>query len=186
MPNIYEGNLVGTNLRVGIVVSRWNAFITERLLEGALDTLKRHGVSLDDVDIARVPGTFEVPLVAQRMAHGGRYDAVICLGCLIRGATPHFDYIASECSKGIAQAMMSSGVPIAFGVLTTNSIEEAIERAGSKAGNKGAEAAGAAIEMGNLLHSLPPALISTERPRLAGYSAAAIPSVTGHDERKEA
>ena len=156
MPNYFEGNLVATGLRVGVVVSRWNAFITERLLDGALDTLKRHGVDTDaNVDVARVPGTFEVPLVAQRMAHAGRYDAVICLGCLIRGATPHFDYIASECSKGIGQAMMSSGVPVAFGILTTDSIEQAIERAGTKAGNKGAEAAGAAIEMANLLRELP-------------------------------
>lgn len=155
MPNYYEGNLVATGLRFGVVVSRWNAFITERLLDGALDTLKRHGADIDTVDVARVPGTFEVPLVAQRMAHSGRYDAVICLGCLIRGSTPHFDYIASECSKGIGQAMMSSGVPVAFGVLTTDSIEQAIERAGTKAGNKGAEAAGAALEMANLLKELP-------------------------------
>jgi 6,7-dimethyl-8-ribityllumazine synthase len=157
MPNFFEGNLVATGLRVGVVVSRWNAFITERLLEGALDTLKRHGVDTDGaVDVARVPGTFEVPLVAQRLAHSGRYDVVICLGCLIRGSTPHFDYIAAECSKGIAQAMMSSGVPVTFGILTTDSIEQAIERAGTKAGNKGAEAAGAAIEMANLLRELPP------------------------------
>jgi 6,7-dimethyl-8-ribityllumazine synthase len=155
MPNFYEGNLVATGLRFGIVVSRWNSFITERLLEGALDTLKRHGADTDIVDVARVPGTFEVPLLANRLAHSGRYDAVICLGCLIRGATPHFDYIAGECTKGIGQAMQSSGVPVTFGVITTNSIEEAIERAGTKAGNKGAEAAGAAIEMANLLQALP-------------------------------
>jgi 6,7-dimethyl-8-ribityllumazine synthase len=155
MPNFYEGHLVATDLRVGIIVSRWNAFITERLLEGALDALGRHGVSLDMVDVARVPGTFEVPLIAQQMARSTRYDAVICLGCLIRGSTSHFDYIASECSKGIAQAMMNSGVPITFGVLTTDTIEQAIERAGTKAGNKGAEAAMAAIEMANLLKTLP-------------------------------
>jgi 6,7-dimethyl-8-ribityllumazine synthase len=156
MPNFYEGNLVASGLRFGVVVSRWNAFITERLLEGALDLLKRHGVDTDGaVDVARVPGTFEVPLVAQRMAQSGRYDAVICLGCLIRGSTPHFDYIAGECSKGIGQAMLQSGVPVAFGVLTTDSIEQAIERAGTKAGNKGAEAAGAAVEMANLLRELP-------------------------------
>ncbi len=156
MPNFYEGNLVASGLRFGVVVSRWNAFITERLLEGTLDFLKRHGVDTDGaVDVARVPGTFEVPLVAQRMAQSGRYDAVICLGCLIRGSTPHFDYIAGECSKGIGQAMMQSGVPVAFGVLTTDSIEQAIERAGTKAGNKGAEAAGAAVEMANLLRELP-------------------------------
>ncbi|MBC8102652.1 MAG: 6,7-dimethyl-8-ribityllumazine synthase [Cytophagales bacterium] len=155
MPNFYEGNLVATGLRFAVVVSRWNAFITERLLDGALDTLKRHGADTEIVDVVRVPGTFEVPLLAHRLAHAGRYDAVICLGCLIRGATPHFDYIAGECTKGIGQAMQSSGVPVTFGVLTTNTIEEAIERAGTKAGNKGAEAAGAAIEMANLLRSLP-------------------------------
>lgn len=156
MPNYFEGNLVATGLRIGIVVSRWNAFITERLLEGALDTLKRHGVDTDDaVDVARCPGTFEVPLVAQRLAASGRYDAVICLGCLIRGSTPHFDYIAGECSKGIAQAMLQTGVPVTFGILTTDTIEQSIERAGTKAGNKGAEAAGAAIEMANLLKAFP-------------------------------
>jgi 6,7-dimethyl-8-ribityllumazine synthase len=154
MPRYIEGNLIAGGLRFGIVVSRWNAFITERLLDGALDTLKRHGVLLDIVDVARVPGTFEVPLVAQVMALSGNYDAVICLGCLIRGSTPHFDYIAAECSKGIAQAMMNSGIPVTFGILTTDSIEQAIERAGTKAGNKGAEAAAAAIEMANLLKGL--------------------------------
>ncbi len=147
--------MVATGLRFGLVISRWNAFITERLLEGALDTLKRHGADPDIVEVARVPGTFEVPLVAQRMAASGRYDAVICLGCLIRGSTPHFDYIASECSKGIAHAMLQTGVPVTFGVLTCDTIEQAIERAGTKAGNKGAEAAGAAIEMASLLRSLP-------------------------------
>lgn len=154
MPNFLEGDLIVSGLRFGVVVSRWNAFITERLLDGALDTLKRHGANLEAVDVARVPGTFEIPLVAQKMAQSGKYDAVICLGCLIRGSTPHFDYIASECSKGIGQAMMQSGVPVAFGVLTTDSIEQAIERAGTKAGNKGAEAAGAAIEMANLLKAI--------------------------------
>ena len=154
MPNFIEGNLVATDLRVGIIVSRWNAFITERLLDGALDTLKRHGVDTDTVDVVRVPGTFEVPLLAQRLTASGKYDAVICLGCLIRGSTPHFDYIAGECTKGIAQAMMASGVPATFGILTTDSIEQAIERAGTKAGNKGAEAAGAAIEMANLMKGL--------------------------------
>ena len=146
--------MVGTGLKIGIVVSRWNSFITERLLEGTLDALRRHGVADDAVEAARVPGTFEVPLLAQRMARSGKYDAVICLGCLIRGSTPHFDYIASECSKGIAHAMMETGVPVAFGVLTTDSIEQAIERAGTKAGNKGAEAALAAIEMANLLKGM--------------------------------
>ena len=155
MPTFFEGNMVGTGLRFGIVVSRWNSFITERLLEGTLDALRRHGVADDAVEAARVPGPFEVPLMAQRMARSNRYDAVICLGCLIRGSTPHFDYIASECSKGIAQAMMETGIPITFGVLTTDSIEQAIERAGTKAGNKGAEAALAAIEMANLLKEMP-------------------------------
>ena len=154
MPTVYEGNLVATGLRFGIVLSRWNSFITERLLEGALDTIRRHGGDDDLVFLARVPGTFEVPLVAQKMAASGKYDAVICLGCLIRGSTPHFDYIASEATKGIAQAMMHTGVPVSFGVLTTDSIEQAIERAGTKAGNKGAEAAGAAIEMANLLKAI--------------------------------
>jgi len=154
MPNFLEGDLIVSGLRFGVVVSRWNAFITERLLDGALDTLKRHGADIDTVDVARVPGTFEIPLIAQKMAQSGKYDAVICLGCLIRGSTPHFDYIASECSKGIGQAMMQTGVPVAFGVLTTDSIEQAIERAGTKAGNKGAEAAGAAIEMANLLKAI--------------------------------
>lgn len=161
MPNYFEGNLVATGLRFGIVVSRWNGFITERLLEGALDTLKRHGADTDTVDIARVPGAFEVPLIAQRMARSGRYDAVICLGCLIRGSTPHFDYISGDCTKGISQAAAQSGIPVTFGVLTTESIEQAIERAGTKAGNKGSEAAGAAIEMANLLKSLP---LGTEQP----------------------
>lgn len=156
MPNFYEGDLIASGLRFGIIVSRWNAFITERLLDGALDTLKRHGADLDTVDIARVPGTFEIPLVAQNMANSGRYDAVICLGCLIRGSTSHYEYIAGECTKGIGQAMMQSGVPVTFGVLTTESIEQAIERAGTKAGNKGAEAAGAAIEMAQLMRALPP------------------------------
>ena len=155
MPNFYEGNLVATGLRFGIVVSRWNAFITERLLEGALDTLERHGADIETVDVARVPGTFEIPLVARRLAESDRYDAVICLGCVIRGATPHFDYIAGDATGGIGQAGVQSGVPVLFGVLTTENIEQAIERAGTKAGNKGAEAAGAAIEMANLMKILP-------------------------------
>nr|CAA9234359.1 6,7-dimethyl-8-ribityllumazine synthase [uncultured Armatimonadetes bacterium] len=155
MPTFYEGNLVATGLRFGVVVSRWNDFITERLLEGALDTLTRHGADPEAVEVARVPGTFEVPLAAQRLAGSGRYDAVICLGCLIRGSTPHFDYIAGQCTSGIGQAMLQSGVPVTFGVLTVDTIEQAIERAGTKAGNKGGEAAGAAIEMANLLKSLP-------------------------------
>lgn len=158
MPHFFEGDFGAAGLRFGVVVSRWNDFITERLLDGALDTLKRSGADTENcVDVARVPGTFEIPVVAKRMADSGRYDAVICLGCLIRGATAHFDYIASFCTSGIGQAMMGSGVPVTFGVITVDSIEQAIERAGSKAGNKGAEAAGAAIEMANLLKALPPA-----------------------------
>ena len=137
MPNFYEGDLIASGLRFAVVVSRWNAFITERLLEGTLDTLKRHGADTDIVDVARVPGTFEIPLLAQNLAQSGRYDAVICLGCLIRGSTAHFEYIAGECTKGIGQAMMQSGIPVTFGVLTTDTIEQAIERAGTKAGNKG-------------------------------------------------
>lgn len=157
MPNFYEGNLVATGLRFGIVVSRWNAFITERLLEGALDTLGRHGADLETIDVARVPGAFEIPLIAGRLAASKRYDAVICLGCLIRGSTPHFDYIAGDAAGGIGQAATGSGVPVLFGVLTTETIEQAIERAGTKAGNKGAEAAAAAIEMANLMKVLPEA-----------------------------
>lgn len=155
MSNFFEGNLIATGLRFGVVVSRWNDFITERLLDGALDTLRRHDADMETVDVARVPGTFEIPIVAQRLARSGRYDAVICLGCLIRGSTPHFDYIAGQCTSGIGQAALQSGVPVTFGVITVESIEQAIERAGTKAGNKGAEAAGAAIEMANLLKSLP-------------------------------
>ena len=155
MPTIYEGNFVATNQKIAIVISRWNSFITERLLEGAIDTLVRHGIEDADIVVVKVPGTFEIPLLAQQLAASKRYDAIICLGCLIRGSTPHFDYIASECSKGIAQAMMQHSVPISFGVLTTDSIEQAIERAGTKAGNKGAEAAMAAIEMVSLIQALP-------------------------------
>jgi 6,7-dimethyl-8-ribityllumazine synthase len=155
MPTIYEGNFIATDQKVAIVVSRWNAFITDRLLEGAIDTLLRHGVADADIAVVKVPGTFEIPLLAQNLAASKRYDTIICLGCLIRGSTPHFDYIASECTKGIASAMMQHSTPITFGILTTDSIEQAIERAGTKAGNKGAEAAMAAIEMGSLIKSLP-------------------------------
>ena len=155
MPNTLEGDLVATGLRVAIVVSRWNSFITERLLEGSLDAFKRHGGDLDSgATIVRVPGSFEVPLVVQKLCKSGKYDAVIALGCVIRGATAHFDYVAGEVTKGIAHAMLETGVPAVFGVLTTDSIEQAIERAGTKAGNKGAEAATVAIEMANLLKQL--------------------------------
>lgn len=154
MGKVFEGHLSASGLRFGIVVSRFNEFITGKLLGGAEDAIRRHGGDMEQVDVAWVPGAFEIPLAARRMAESGRYDAVICLGAVIRGSTPHFDYVASESSKGIAQAMLTSGVPVSFGVLTTDSIEQAIERAGTKAGNKGWEAAAGAIEMANLMKSL--------------------------------
>ncbi|MGE9213691.1 6,7-dimethyl-8-ribityllumazine synthase [Exiguobacterium mexicanum] len=153
MMHTFEGNLVGKGLKVGIVVGRFNDFITMRLLDGAKDALKRHGVEQDDVEIAFVPGAFELPLVAKKMAMSKKYDAVITLGAVIRGATPHFDYVCSEAAKGVAQASYQSEVPVIFGVLTTETIEQAIERAGTKAGNKGWEAATAAIEMANLMRA---------------------------------
>ncbi|MDA8211162.1 MAG: 6,7-dimethyl-8-ribityllumazine synthase [Clostridia bacterium] len=148
---LYEGKLVGKGLRFGIVAGRFNEFITGKLLGGALDSLKRHDVEDKDVEVAWVPGAFEIPLVAQKMAKSGKYDGVICLGAVIRGSTPHFDYVCAEVSKGVAKIGLDTGVPTIFGVLTTDNIEQAIERAGSKAGNKGWEAAAAAIEMANLL-----------------------------------
>ena len=154
MPKFFEGKLQAEGKKFGIVIARFNSFIAERLLEGALDTLVRSGVKDQDIEVARVPGAFEIPLVAQKMVKSGRYDAVICLGAVIRGSTPHFDFVANEATKGIAQASMESGIPIIFGVLTTDSIEQAIERAGSKAGNKGSECAVTAIEMVNLLPQL--------------------------------
>jgi len=154
MPKFFEGKLQAEGKKFGIVIARFNSFIAERLLEGALDTLMRSGVKDKEIEVARVPGAFEIPLVAQKMVKSGKYDAVICLGAVIRGSTPHFDFVANEATKGIAQASMESGVPIIFGVLTTDSIEQAIERAGSKAGNKGSECAATAIEMVNLLPQL--------------------------------
>lgn len=154
MAKYIEGNLKGEGKKLGIVVSRFNSFISEKLLEGALDALTRSGVKDKDIDVARVPGAFEIPLVTQKMAKSGKYDAVICLGVVIRGATPHFDYVAGEVAKGSAQVMLDTGVPVLFGVLTTETIEQAIERAGSKAGNKGSEVAVAALEMANLLGAL--------------------------------
>jgi len=151
---IYQGMLIGTGLKIGIVVSRFNEFITSKLVSGAIDTLKRHGVNDDDIDIAWVPGSFEIPIAADKMASSRRYDAVICLGALIRGSTPHFDYIAAEASKGIAQVGLKTGIPTIFGVITTENIEQAIERAGTKAGNKGSDAALSAIEMANLFKQL--------------------------------
>ncbi|MCR6106511.1 6,7-dimethyl-8-ribityllumazine synthase [Salipaludibacillus agaradhaerens] len=150
MGHTYEGHLVGTGLKIGIVVGRFNEFITGKLLGGAEDALKRHGVANDDVDVAWVPGAFEIPLIAKKMADSGKYDAVITLGTVIRGSTPHFDYVCGEVSKGVSSISLSSGVPVIFGVLTTDTIEQAIERAGTKAGNKGWEAAAGAIEMANL------------------------------------
>jgi len=154
MAKLYEGTLIGTGLKIGIVVSRFNEFITSKLLSGAIDALERHGVNNDDIEIAWVPGSFEIPIAADKMASSGKYDAVICLGALIRGATPHFDYIAAEASKGIAQVGMKTGVPTIFGVITTENIEQAIERAGTKAGNKGVDAAVSAIEMANLFKEM--------------------------------
>lgn len=154
MANYIEGDLQGKGRKIGIIVARFNSFISEKLLEGAMDSLVRSGVAEDDIDVARVPGAFEIPLVAQKMAKGGRYDAVICIGVVIRGATPHFDYVAGEVAKGTAQVMLDTGVPVLFGVLTTESIEQAIERAGTKAGNKGSDVAVAALEMINLVEKL--------------------------------
>lgn len=152
---VYEGKLLGAGLRFGLVVSRFNEFISRKLLEGALDALGRHGVAPEDIEVAWVPGAFEIPLVARRLAESGRYQAIICLGAVIRGATPHFEYVAAEVAKGIALVGLETGVPTLFGVLTTDTIEQAIERAGTKAGNKGFDAALAAIEMANLLRQLP-------------------------------
>ena len=154
MAHYLEGNLQGTGRKIGIVVARFNSFISEKLLEGALDSLVRSGVNTDDIVVARVPGAFEIPLAAQRMAKSGKYDAVICLGAVIRGATPHFDYVAGEVAKGTAQVMLDVGIPVLFGVLTTETIEQAIERAGTKAGNKGSDVAIAALEMINLLDAV--------------------------------
>lgn len=145
--NKIEGNFNVEKVRIGIVVSRWNSFITERLLEGAVDTLKRHGVEESQIDAVYCPGSFEIPLVTSRMAETGKYDALICLGVVIRGATPHFDFIANATTRGISDAMLKYQLPVGFGVLTTDSIEQAIERAGTKAGNKGGEAAMGILEM---------------------------------------
>ncbi len=154
MGRVYEGELVGRGLRFALVVSRFNEFISSRLLEGAKDALVRHGASEEDLDVAWVPGSFEIPLVAKRLAQTGSYSAVICLGAVIRGATPHFDYVAAEVAKGIAHAAMDTGVPVMFGVITADNIEQAIERAGTKSGNKGFDAAVGAIEMANLLRGI--------------------------------
>ncbi|MBU7593358.1 6,7-dimethyl-8-ribityllumazine synthase [Metabacillus halosaccharovorans] len=154
MKKTFEGHLIGSGLKVAIVVARFNEFITSKLLGGAEDALKRHGVEESDVTVAWVPGAFELPLVAKKLAESGKYDAVITLGTVIRGATTHYDYVCNEAAKGVSQASLTTGVPVIFGVLTTESIEQAVERAGTKAGNKGYEAAVTAIEMGNLLKTL--------------------------------
>ena len=152
--NVFEGNLVSKEMKIGIVVARFNEFITSKLLSGAVDALTRHDVADDCIDVAWVPGAFEIPLIASKMANSGKYDAVICLGAVIRGNTSHYDYVCSEVSKGIAQVSMSSQVPVMFGVVTTENIEQAIERAGTKAGNKGYDAATGAIEMVNLIRAM--------------------------------
>lgn len=151
---IIEGELQAKGLKFGIVVSRFNDFITSRLLEGAVDALVRHGASEGDIEVVKVPGAFEIPVIAKRMAAKGAYQAVICLGTVIRGATPHFEYVASEVSKGVAAASLETGVPIAFGVITSDTIEQAVERAGTKAGNKGWDAAITAIEMAQVIRRL--------------------------------
>ncbi len=150
----FEGKLVSKEIRIGIVAARFNEFITSKLLGGALDGLKRHEVSEDSIDIAWVPGAFEIPLIASKMAKSGKYDAVICLGTVIRGSTTHYDYVCSEVSKGIAHVSLNSDIPVMFGVLTTENIEQAIERAGTKAGNKGFDCAVGAIEMVNLIRDM--------------------------------
>jgi 6,7-dimethyl-8-ribityllumazine synthase len=154
MLRTWEGALAAKGFTFGIVVSRMNEFITARLLEGALDALRRHGAEEDRITVVKVPGSFEIPLVAKRLATSGQYSAIICLGTVIRGATPHFEYIAAEVSKGVASVSLETGVPISFGVLTTDSIDQAVERAGSKGGNKGFDAACSAIEMANLFREL--------------------------------
>jgi 6,7-dimethyl-8-ribityllumazine synthase len=154
MGRVIEGQLSAAGLRFAIIVSRFNSFITERLYQGAMDGLTRNGANPDMIDLVRVPGSWEVPLVAVELARQHRYDAVICLACVIRGETPHFDYVAGEAAKGIAHASSETGVPVAFGVLTTNTLEQAIDRAGAKGGNKGFDAAMTAIEMANLLRTL--------------------------------
>ena len=154
MGKTYSGKLIAKGLKFGIVVSRFNEFISQKLLSGAIDTLNRHDADEERIDVVWVPGAFEIPYAAAKMAENGKYDAVICLGAVIRGDTPHFDYIAAEVTKGIAQTGLKSGVPTIFGVITTDTLEQAIERAGTKAGNKGADAANSAIEMANLFKQL--------------------------------
>ncbi len=154
MAEIIEGNLTGEGLKAGIVVGRFNEFISSKLLDGAFDGLKRHGVLEEDISVAWVPGSYEIPLTADKMAKSGKYDGILCLGAIIRGDTPHFEYVASEAAKGIAKVGLDSEIPVIFGVLTTDTIEQAIERAGTKAGNKGFDAALSFIEMANLLDKI--------------------------------
>ena len=154
MNKSYEGMLLGKGLKFGLVISRFNGFITKKLLEGAQDALLRHGVNDEDVDIAWTPGSFEIPLIALKLAQTKRYDAIICLGAVIRGGTPHFEYVATELNKGIARVSLETGLPITHGVITADTLEQAVERAGTKMGNKGFDAAVNAIEMANLLKSL--------------------------------
>lgn len=154
MPRIIEGNLSAKGLKVAIVVGRFNDFISERLLEGALDTLLRSGAADSDIDVVKVPGAFEIPVAAKSLAKGGQYDAILCLGCVIRGATPHFEYVAGEAAKGVARVSLDFDTPVSFGIITAENLEQAIERAGTKSGNKGRDAALTAIEMASLLKTL--------------------------------
>ena len=154
MPQEIQGNLVVTKERFALVVARFNDFITSRLLTGAVDTLQRHGCPDAQMTVVRVPGSYELPLAARKLADTGRYDAIICLGCIVRGQTPHFEYIAAECAKGVAQVALESGTPVTFGVITADTLEQAVERAGAKAGNKGSDAAMAAIELASLYAQL--------------------------------
>lgn len=156
MSNIktYEGDLTASDARFALISARFNSFVVESLVEGAIDTLKRHGINEDQIELIRVPGAWEMPIAAKRVAATGKYDAIVGLGAVIRGGTPHFDYVAGECAKGLAQVSMDANLPVVFGVLTVDSIEQAIERAGTKAGNKGAEAAISALEMVNLLRAI--------------------------------
>ena len=151
---LLDGNVIGTGLKVGIVAARFNEFIVGKLVSGAQDALVRHGVDTDDIEIAWVPGAFEIPLIAQKMAQSGKYDMVLCLGAVIRGSTSHYDLVCNECAKGVAQVSLASGIPVLFGVVTTDTIEQAIERAGTKAGNKGYDVACSGIEMANLIKGL--------------------------------
>lgn len=154
MPSVYEGKISGEGKKFAVIVSRFNDFISDRLLNGALDALVRHGANDEDIDIVKVPGSFEIPLMAKKMAQKEKHDAIICLGAVIRGSTPHFEYVSAEVSKGVALVGLESGIPVIFGVITTDTLEQAIERAGSKSGNKGWTAAVAAMEMANLMDSV--------------------------------